>query len=52
MNLLGLELLKKINIGAGSWGRRLSKHSDSLDAHVDVASKSRKMSNSTAWEVS
>lgn len=35
----------------GSWGRRLSKQSDSLEAHVDVASKNRKMSNSTVWEV-
>ncbi|XP_017770278.1 PREDICTED: anoctamin-4-like [Nicrophorus vespilloides] len=35
----------------GSWARRLSKLSDGLDAHVEVASRKRNSVNSTVWEV-
>ena len=38
--------------GRGSWGRRFSKLSDGLDAHVDLGAKtSRNSDGSTVWEV-
>lgn len=35
----------------GSWARRLSRVSDGLDAHVEIASKPKRPSDSTLWEV-
>jgi len=35
----------------GSWGRRTSRQSDALDAHVDVGSRHRALNSSTVWEV-
>lgn len=37
----------------GSWARRLSRisnHSDSLDAHVEVSKTQRRSTESTVWE--
>lgn len=35
----------------GSWARRLSRMSDGLDAHVEIASKPKRQSiESTVWE--
>ncbi|XP_019876334.2 anoctamin-4-like isoform X1 [Aethina tumida] len=36
----------------GSWARRLSRLSDGLDAHVEVASRKKNSISSTVWEVS
>lgn len=38
--------------GRGSWARRLSRMSDGLEAHVEVASRPRRSMESTVWEVS
>lgn len=36
----------------GSWTRRTSRHSDALEAHVDISAQNhRKISDSTLWEV-
>lgn len=35
----------------GSWARRLSRISDGLDAHVEIASKPKRPVDSTLWEV-
>ncbi|XP_055629472.1 anoctamin-4 isoform X2 [Toxorhynchites rutilus septentrionalis] len=35
----------------GSWARRLSRLSDGLDAHVEVANRPRQSMESTVWEV-
>lgn len=35
----------------GSWARRLSRISDGLDAHVEIASKPKRSIESTVWEV-
>lgn len=35
----------------GSWARRLSRISDGLDAHVEIATKPKRPMESTVWEV-
>ncbi|XP_037032608.1 anoctamin-4 isoform X2 [Bradysia coprophila] len=35
----------------GSWARRLSRISDGLDAHVEIATKPKRSIESTVWEV-
>lgn len=35
----------------GSWARRLSRISDGLDAHVEIATKPKRSMESTVWEV-
>lgn len=35
----------------GSWARRLSRVSDGLDAHVEIATKPKRQVSSTLWEV-
>lgn len=37
--------------GRGSFMRRMSRMSDGLDAHVEIASKQRRDTESTVWEV-
>lgn len=35
----------------GSWGRRLSRISDGLEAHVEIPTRPRRSMESTVWEV-
>lgn len=54
-----LQLLREQNPRAGaapggvrgSWARRLSRISDGLDAHVEIATKPKRSIESTVWEV-
>lgn len=38
--------------GGGNWGRRLSRLSDGLDAHVEISTKTKKRqtAETTVWE--
>lgn len=35
----------------GSWARRLSRVSDGIDAHVEIATKPKRKVSSVLWEV-
>lgn len=50
-NIHGQNTNTRQGVMRGSWARRLSRISDGLDAHVEIATKPRRQVSSTLWEV-